>query len=940
MGLLRFAEFEMALDANIGRLMRSIGQGRWFSGVDVGETVVVPKSVEAESADPDDVVRIGQRRRRSDKACVRLQLAPTPEFSVVEVLYLWEFGAALESTLDDCCVGDRLKRTRPDGPIDRNSPDLFAHWPSAFRKYRDDPILEARRLLASPRGRACVTSTDVVSFFDSIDPSFLLEPKFVSHVATSAAAHGSPFHVGRYRAATKALLSAFGRFREQRRRYGVEDTRVGVPIGALTSRVIANVVLAPLDKYVQRRGEVVLYRRYIDDIVIVTQPKRLRQGPTTKDEALAGVFPKYSAERQGGRFTTPLTRGSFRLKSSKTRVHDLFGPAGGEFLESVAQSFALATSERRALFGNIDTLEKEIETIELFDNQVAGADHVPRLRDADRFTLRRFMATAFVRALERCAFLLDRPEGGRFVERKVKRVLAVLDGGSVLENVETVFALLRVAVMLDHSSLQKRLETWLRSNERQFGRVAAFQWRDAELQAGPTKVGLTSYLRRRREEVIASVCSYVGRARKNDLARLLRHANLRHLDRDDDALMFGVVEKLPVRTRKAHSAISRRLRHAALKTRLTKIELYLSQFVLAEDDAWRGTHPVSALLAVRPPTYSDVAARVLARPIYDPDAGNLVAGSVDALRGTRYSQRDGAFAVTSDHTRRFIRLADHDSPEQLRVVVANLPVDMRAFEGAATGSPRLTLARFRALDEALRESGRAVREARKQGIPALLVLPELSIPRRWRRSLVHHAIREGISLIAGLEYRRVGAQVVNEAVGVFPLNHHRAATASWTKRHPARKEQTYLEEKGLTFQTGASEPRQVIQSAHGRLSVLICSELLEAPALADLRGELELLVVPAWNDDTSTFDHVTHAVSSMLMHAFVAVSNNAEASDSRIVAPISKPRHLRESARIVQRGHSRVIWADLPIRSLMSFHTGAPEGKSKIEFRPLPPGWA
>ncbi|MBP7683861.1 MAG: hypothetical protein KBB95_18280, partial [Deltaproteobacteria bacterium] len=287
----------------------------------------------------------------------------------------------------------------------------------------------------------------------------------------------------------------------------------------------------------------------------------------------------------------------------------------------------------------------------------------------------------------------------------------------------------------------------------------------------------------------------------------------------------------------------------------------------------------------------------------------------------------------------------HWQPRVLRVVVANLPVEGDDFDAAAKGTPRVTLGRLVALDEALREARRATQEAKRSGNPTLLVLPEISVPRRLERTLVRHAATEGISLIAGLEYRRSGAVVFNEAIGVFPQGFDKTFPVTWTKLHPASNERRLLGGHGVQLSAvGAPVDRLVVETSHGRIGVLICSEILEASALADLSGRIELLVVPAWNDDTGTFEHLTHAASSMLVHSFVAVANNAGASDSRIVAPVGQPRHLREWTRIIHRGHSRVVWGDLPTGLLRAVHDGkrdASEGgdMKSPSFRPLPPGW-
>jgi len=327
-----------------------------------------------------------------------------------------------------------------------------------------------------------------------------------------------------------------------------------------------------------------------------------------------------------------------------------------------------------------------------------------------------------------------------------------------------------------------------------------------------------------------------------------------------------------------------------------------------------------------------------------PQAGEIDR-AVDALRGTRYSRGGSELARLLHDESGMTLVIDDQKPDVVRIVVANLPVDNRDFETAARRTPRITMRRLRALDDVLREARRATKEAQRRGIPTLLLLPELAIPRRLERSLVNHATKEEISLVAGLEYRHAIGGVKNEAIGIFPLGFQKAIPVTWTKRNPARTEQSALAKLGAGFAAPSATQRLVVRSSHGRIGVLICSEILESAALASLTGRIEVLLVPAWNPDTGTFEHVTHAAASMLVHCFVAVANNAEASDSRIVSPVAAPRHLREWARIIHRGQSRVIWGDLPVGTLRAVHEGtAPAGPANqkqkaMTYRPLPPGW-
>jgi hypothetical protein len=896
---------------------------------------------------------------------VRLQLEPTPEFSMVEVLYLWEFGGALEALLDDCCVGYRLKR-RNDGEMDRYDRDVYEYWPKAFARYRDDPIDAARAALLSDK-HVVVTSTDVVSFFDSIDPAFLLQEAFVRALDSSVRNRGRRFSKARYLRATHSLLAQYQTFRHLRKSVGGPDidTVTGVPIGSLTSRVFANLALASVDAHIRAQPGVILYRRYVDDIVIVATREASARPPKTKAEVLASIFPGFHSPSEGrDGFIAPATNAVFELKEEKTRIHDLAGAQGIDFLRTVRESFSVVSSERRAFLGDVERLTTDIEGVDLFGDGATGIDRIPRLRDADRFTLRRYMASAIVAGLERCALLLDSREASDFLKARTARMLSVLDGSFLFEDFELVLSLLKVALLCDCFPVARRLRAWL---DKQAGsemnrHVRVVMWRGTELRRDSALRAVQAFLARRMKESVATACAIpasqvalVQPKRTLQQAALLRRADLRHLDREEDTVLFGYLNpEQPTRARREYALARRLLRSdRQLGLRLDRIESFVGLSNKLGERIWASVSGVALLLSVKPPRYVDVARRVLARAETSdvaPNIGRYIDECVDALRGTRYCRRLApAIAVETTPETTVLRVEAEREPVSVRVILANLPVGLQAFKAAAAGSPSLTLKRLRTLDRALRDAQRAAHDAKRRHTPSILVFPELAVPRRWLRALADHAVRENLSLLAGAEYESTTTGLVNQAMGVFPAGRQTAAIVRWTKRYPARREEEELRRLGKRLRPPSpSFRRLIVESEQGRIGVLICSEMLEAAALATLAGRVEVILVPAWNDDTPSFEHAVHTVASLVVHSFVCVANNAEASDSRIVAPIKEPRHERDWCRLVHRGETQVIWGDLPIAELRRVHDQFDADSEEVrrnrrgmnrEYRPLPPGW-
>lgn len=963
-GFHEFAEFESSLPSRLKALRSHLANEPWFDNIPIGRIAVVPKSSKTNHSDPE-TVRVGITSNASIDLAVRLQLVPTPEFAIVELLYLREFGPAFEALLSPSCVGYRLKRVAREGKLDDFDRDVYEYWPEAFRRYRDEPIQVARKHLRRD-SRVLIVSTDVANFFDSLDPGFLLTKRFKKQLAAAASDHARPFDTDEYDLATRSLLRQFRNFRRMRTQFGSVDTDAGVPIGSLTSRLFGNAVLAGIDSAIQKQAGVVCYKRYVDDIVIV---KTLTQSETiaTRSDALGPLLPEFLESETVSSFRDPITRCKFTIKNEKTRIHLLEGTAGIDFLSAVQQAFSVVTSERRALFGDIEKLEQEVDNVvDLFGGRTDQMERIPRLRDADHYLLRRFVATTVVKGLQRAAVLLDRENAQQFIRTHVERTLSVLDSSQNIDDFDFVLLLLRVALLGHSWEVVERLMCWLQdrlSTKFAEERYSQITWCSSKLRRKDTLPALRKYIRTRIEETIAAAGPWsfslipcmetianMHRMLKvaicNGHTTLFFHAGLRHLDMEDDFAVHGPTPDdapLPSWHRRANCGLPLGS-SVALQSRLDVIGQFLAHGMALGEQHWRQTSCLALFLSAKPLSYFDISRRLLARisSVGSPGVGERITECVDAIRGTRYSRCSSHVSVARTQKTLKVCLQSNDA-SSLRVILANLSVRIEAFERSIENRPLLTTERLRMLDHLLRQAKDAARQGLGEGLRSILLLPELSIPNRWVRALGKYSVSAGLPIVAGVEYTHRGTQsVFNQAIGIFPTHHQGIFVLRWTKRHPATGEKAALKAAGLSLRP-ATPPRLVVEISGVRLGVLICSELLEAAALSSYVGEVELLLVPAWNTDTNTFEHAGFAAATAMVHAFVCISNNSSSSDCRVLAPIRTPRHERDWCRLVQRGENTIIWADLPTGELAQIHAMpdglTPQGASpRREYFPSPPG--
>lgn len=227
----------------------------------------------------------------------------------------------------------------------------------------------------------------------------------------------------------------------------------------------------------------------------------------------------------------------------------------------------------------------------------------------------------------------------------------------------------------------------------------------------------------------------------------------------------------------------------------------------------------------------------------------------------------------------------------------------------------------------------------------ILIFPELSIPYYWLPYMVSFTKRNQIGLIFGLEHwmneddnKNIFAH--NLVVTALPFKikgkYHDCLLTIRNKNHyPCSEERSILE-------SGKKVPKNPNKALyhlfHWRgvsFTVFNCFELADINHKSFFKSKIDLLIAIEYNKDTNYYSNIVESISRDL-HCYVTQVNIPKYGDSRVIQP--KKTELMNLARITGGQNSVLLTTTIDIKALRDFQL-----KKNIccdgDFKPLPPGF-
>ena len=220
----------------------------------------------------------------------------------------------------------------------------------------------------------------------------------------------------------------------------------------------------------------------------------------------------------------------------------------------------------------------------------------------------------------------------------------------------------------------------------------------------------------------------------------------------------------------------------------------------------------------------------------------------------------------------------------------------------------------------------------------LLILPENSVPLEWLYAYADEARRKQRAFIFGLEHFTINNICLNFSIALLPFevgNIKELLIVPRLKNHYSPSEIDEIKKNGKEIPKHKTSFYHLFKWKNLQFTIYNCYELADVFHRSVFRSELDILFAIEYNKDTNYFSNIAETTCRDL-HCFYVQANTSEYGDSRVIEP-------RDSERMnpvrVKGGENNVILKyQLDIQKLRAFQIQRPPyQKDDKSFKPTPP---
>ncbi len=872
----------------------------------------------------------------------RLMAQCSIDFHVMSTLWMLEVGHKYDVHLSDSAYGNRLRRTQDKNEINRLSMGSFKPYLKPFREWRDNGIAAMRGALENEKKVVALTA-DVTSFYHKLNPGFMLDDAFNQLFALDLSPKEDKLH--------RLFIKTLQAWAEK------TPLKKGLPVGLPAAALVANMALYELDRLIEQQIAPLYYGRYVDDILLVMENGVKFNSAT---EVWDWIFSRSNGmlgwnesdeprqiQFQPEYFTKSKCHSQICFSTEKTKVFLLSGGSGKTLVDAIARQIHKRASEWRAM-PNLPNSPAHIATDLVAATQSDG-EVVDNLRKTDVLAMRRADFAIKLRDFE--AYERDlRPEAWRahrhaFFSAFIQHVLVL---PSFFELAIYLPRVIRLATACEDFEYLRKIINRLNSLSE-----SVRQDCNPGIKSCPDDPSLDSekLVERWKIKLLATVSESIIAAFPPRLSKEGNIAWQTHMTESDLEIDTLSIKELQKRHEKlfSHDLAHMPFRFIGLpKEMVSQRGIPYKKSVTCLEDAaqimgseivdgistlsrwlrFKNDLPFGLLFATRPFQLSELF--LLTKDPFSKTTHQSMQKVVLALRGFKSNDK-----MPSIDKKGVLQVPNGDPQAKYAIAVSCWKTRHDSWVASVMRSPDPDLGRYERILQLVNSVISQPKGAR------YLILPELSLPAHWFIRIAHKLQGRGISLISGVEYlharqkrvrNQVWAALTHDGLGFPSMMIYRQ-----DKQRPALHEERELQRlAGVEMKPDKTwKTPPIVQHGDFRFALLVCSELSNIGYRAALRGNIDALFVPEWNQDTQTFTALVES-AALDIHAYIIQCNDRQYGDSRIRAPF-KESWRRDVLRVKGGITDYCVTGKIDVQALRRFQSS--HRSANGPFKPVPDGF-
>lgn len=842
------------------------------------------------------------------------------EFHIISILWIIKSGYKFDSELLDVCKGNRLLLNKDHSSLIQNS-SLFKPYYSQYQSWRDNSVSVAQNLLKNNKN-ALFINLDIKNYFNSTDielNKYFPEDNFVNIILRRLHLEYTQKLEGKYQfPGIKSNISSL------------------LPIGLLSSYIIANHYLNDLDKIIIKKIKPSYYGRYVDDILLViSDPKEsIAEIEKYNDYGINhSNFIVYENQANDKNKKVKLTKiekiiienldpifkivdtGDERLikidkyenlycQQQKTFMYYFDHNESDIVIDKLKQELNYRSSEFKDLPDDNENLG-EIDKNALYLNYTDSDGKIRTLKDykENRFGLTVYLTNKILGATKHKKSVSD---------QEIKNFIKIFKGQNTIEFYklwEKIFTFLLV-----NDKAEEYIEFYFQCIKE----IKKIKYNQKRIRSNRVQSTLIQYLDSAHELSLTLNLNFIS-GNKKALRNFEYQSNVVESDIMD--FFFNRITRSnslwALRYRKAnmmrHQYISIPLLNYTKESYNGEISLInynvnLQKYNIDDDLLKNSPRSVKFWECTISMLITDlISDKFIDEKLYTSisdfqkeEENHLLNRSFDRFKLTNKNHKpDYIFDDNIDNYKdKFFRIksinngimeievpfSNGEKISKPKISVANTKVDQSNFINGLRLKTNVSNSRYQNLVDFLKST--------RKNKTDIVAFPEYFIPIELLSSLVRYSERNDSLVITGLEHITINNKAYNFVSTILPLNingYKDATIVFRLKNHYSPAEEELITGNHLKIPKPIDPRYHIFNWKNIYFSVFYCFELTNITHRSALKAKIDLLVAVEYNKDVNYFSNLVESVSRDI-HCFVAQVNSSDFGDTRITQPTESYR--------------------------------------------------